>query len=556
MASNSNAPAPARSRQSVVLWTVVLILAAIMPIARVVIWNKQSKKSKESPIIENAHLKAGPTPEQVAEVDSLLKPGTTHLPPGFSSQWNWDGLAMRAAQLAKERNLQVGDPALRQSLALVLDGIGSDIPRNHFIPPNSLKFVWEIGPESDGKPRRIRAYSTSSPSGYETRQNVFGAQVVVAKHHGTWGSFINWNTKSPAYDTSSSIDTAEPRFGTTRGWADIQDLKERMFPSRNKDGSRVTSMPSGDSISTVVTAPPGRTASNDLDHAWERAAGRGPLRAVLLFQLHPPFTDASESKGALTAATMSNPNETSGSSSSELHGYPFAVVFFDTKDKRILGRVDLGQPGQIRLKQSTLEEEIRQKMALQTLVKIGSLYRADQLHENTIEGINYDEATLRKGLCELALRYIRGEGLPENLTAAQKVLELVDAGYAHLVAKAREPLRQRLGMSMMPEPPALELGDAYVSAKAAFAAASPRLENKKVEQLRNVEVEKIARLKKEAVKESGAGQYRAQYELGMSYLTGKGVEKSQAKGIQWLRAAAANGHTAAKIKLEDLGVDP
>lgn len=111
-------------------------------------------------------------------------------------------------------------------------------------------------------------------------------------------------------------------------------------------------------------------------------------------------------------------------------------------------------------------------------------------------------------------------------------------------------------MSMMPEPPALELGDAYVSAKAAFAAASPRLENKKVEQLRNVEVEKIARLKKEAVKESGAGQYRAQYELGMSYLTGKGVEKSQAKGIQWLRAAAANGHTAAKIKLEDLGVDP
>ena len=42
---------------------------------------------------------------------------------------------------------------------------------------------------------------------------------------------------------------------------------------------------------------------------------------------------------------------------------------------------------------------------------------------------------------------------------------------------------------------------------------------------------------------------RAQYELGMLYLSGKGVEKDVAQGIEWLKHAAGNGSYLAANEL-------
>ena len=46
-----------------------------------------------------------------------------------------------------------------------------------------------------------------------------------------------------------------------------------------------------------------------------------------------------------------------------------------------------------------------------------------------------------------------------------------------------------------------------------------------------------------------AGNPDAQYELGMIYIKGKGVPKSEAVGIAWLRKAAEAGHDEAKKEL-------
>lgn len=49
-----------------------------------------------------------------------------------------------------------------------------------------------------------------------------------------------------------------------------------------------------------------------------------------------------------------------------------------------------------------------------------------------------------------------------------------------------------------------------------------------------------------------SGSDNAQYELGVRYLTGKGVEQNDAEAKKWLQKAAAQGHSQAKRKLEEL----
>jgi hypothetical protein len=53
-------------------------------------------------------------------------------------------------------------------------------------------------------------------------------------------------------------------------------------------------------------------------------------------------------------------------------------------------------------------------------------------------------------------------------------------------------------------------------------------------------------------KRAAEGSESAQYELGMRYLKGDGVEKDEATGRKWLTESAKNGYTAASKKLEDL----
>lgn len=53
-----------------------------------------------------------------------------------------------------------------------------------------------------------------------------------------------------------------------------------------------------------------------------------------------------------------------------------------------------------------------------------------------------------------------------------------------------------------------------------------------------------------------AGSESAQYELGMRYLAGNGVEKNEKLGREWLEKAAKQGNPKAVKKLEELGPAP
>lgn len=48
------------------------------------------------------------------------------------------------------------------------------------------------------------------------------------------------------------------------------------------------------------------------------------------------------------------------------------------------------------------------------------------------------------------------------------------------------------------------------------------------------------------------GSETAQFDLAMRYLTGRGVEKDDKLGREWLEKAAKNGHTVAAKKLAEL----
>ena len=53
-------------------------------------------------------------------------------------------------------------------------------------------------------------------------------------------------------------------------------------------------------------------------------------------------------------------------------------------------------------------------------------------------------------------------------------------------------------------------------------------------------------------KNAADGLPSAQFDLGMRFLTGNGVEKNPATARKWLEAAAKQGHTQAARKLEEL----
>jgi len=53
-------------------------------------------------------------------------------------------------------------------------------------------------------------------------------------------------------------------------------------------------------------------------------------------------------------------------------------------------------------------------------------------------------------------------------------------------------------------------------------------------------------------KRAAEGSPSAQYELGLRYLNGDGLEKNEAEGRKWIEQSAKNDHTQAKKKLEEL----
>lgn len=57
-------------------------------------------------------------------------------------------------------------------------------------------------------------------------------------------------------------------------------------------------------------------------------------------------------------------------------------------------------------------------------------------------------------------------------------------------------------------------------------------------------------------KRAEAGAAHAQYDLGVRYLKGDGVDKNIGLARKWLNAAAKNGHPQASKKLEELNKAP
>lgn len=53
-------------------------------------------------------------------------------------------------------------------------------------------------------------------------------------------------------------------------------------------------------------------------------------------------------------------------------------------------------------------------------------------------------------------------------------------------------------------------------------------------------------------KRAAEGSPSAQYELGLRYLHGDGLEKNEAEGHKWIEQSAKNDYTQAKKKLEEL----
>ncbi len=77
--------------------------------------------------------------------------------------------------------------------------------------------------------------------------------------------------------------------------------------------------------------------------------------------------------------------------------------------------------------------------------------------------------------------------------------------------------------------------------------------------LANAAAEKAAadeRLLDFQIKRAGAGSPTAQYELGLRYLTGKGVEKNLLEGRKWLEASAKQDNVWAQRKLKELDEQP
>jgi TPR repeat protein len=53
-------------------------------------------------------------------------------------------------------------------------------------------------------------------------------------------------------------------------------------------------------------------------------------------------------------------------------------------------------------------------------------------------------------------------------------------------------------------------------------------------------------------KRAAEGSPSAQYELGLRYLNGDGLEKDESEGRKWIEQSAKNDYTLAKKKLEEL----
>jgi TPR repeat protein len=81
------------------------------------------------------------------------------------------------------------------------------------------------------------------------------------------------------------------------------------------------------------------------------------------------------------------------------------------------------------------------------------------------------------------------------------------------------------------------------------APAQPYVAPEKTQEEKDATLRKTIEFQKQRAE---AGAPSAQYDLGMRYLTGDGLEKDPALAKKWLTAASTNGNSQASKKLEEL----
>lgn len=91
---------------------------------------------------------------------------------------------------------------------------------------------------------------------------------------------------------------------------------------------------------------------------------------------------------------------------------------------------------------------------------------------------------------------------------------------------------------------------------AATSPAAPSSQPKTVAPVRvKTDADKLEMEKKTVeflTQRAKGGSASAQYDLGLRYIEGKGVDKSEKEGRKWLEAAAKQGDTKAVKKIEEL----
>jgi hypothetical protein len=76
------------------------------------------------------------------------------------------------------------------------------------------------------------------------------------------------------------------------------------------------------------------------------------------------------------------------------------------------------------------------------------------------------------------------------------------------------------------------------------------------EKVKEAKAELVRRTVEFQKSRAAEGSESAQYELGLRYLKGDGVEKDEATGRKWLTQSAQNGYLPATRKLEELDNPP
>lgn len=566
--SGQSAPSPRKGKINFAAMAAGLSLIALVAIVAglaVRSAKKRSLRKLETAVAEPA-MKTAPIEPPAIQADqftreeiqweeflaSVFNPDVTHVPKGFLSGASYH--LKKAAEAAK--NLPASDKDLLKVRALVdsKPTLYTAYMDGEDLGPGPVAVALKSGLLYNP---RVHSYeselfgkfliSTSErQKGSFVGQNAFGASKLVARvaEDRTWFYNLATNSyppqktpqilshfakKSKKADGIDGLARSAFTFGMplpgSPGEApdEIPGLRDQMFPERDATGRRITA--TKPTISTAdwqkifdpyfiayekSGSPPGPSHVTTLiAHKPEK------IECLYLLRLAPPFIDTSGGDSSFVSqkATFSDPKEVSGGVRTEIFGKIFGVCLVDEESGEILAKIDLARnaseqvlPSAVAALDSRLNFKAKERARLEPM-EIPELTKLATKSNST------------KAKLELALRYLHGEGVPLSVDLARNFITSLTSDD---VFSPEDQLRLALIKNLIVE-------------KAALEANRRVFESYK--------------------KSASAGSASAQYELGIRYLLGKGVEKNEMEGVKFLRAAAEQDYSQAKKKLAELGIE-